>query len=86
MKPKVLVTSTTGKTGSAAVRQLLEKDYPVRAFVRRKDKRARSESAWAKQNLKNLSEVDIKLGIQFLQEVFPSGWFRASSLVSGAVI
>ncbi len=40
LKPKILVTSATGKTGSAAVRQLLEKEYPVRAFVHRKDHRS----------------------------------------------
>ncbi len=40
IKPKILVTSATGKTGSAAVRQLLEKEYPVRAFVHRQDHRS----------------------------------------------
>jgi len=40
IKPKILVTSATGKTGSASVRQLLEKEYPVRAFVHRKDNRS----------------------------------------------
>ena len=40
MKPKILVTSAAGKTGSAAVSQLLEKGYPVRAFVHRKDNRS----------------------------------------------
>ncbi len=40
IKPKILVTSATGKTGSAVVRQLLEKEYPVRAFVHRKDHRS----------------------------------------------
>ncbi|MGI9452447.1 MAG: NmrA family NAD(P)-binding protein [Geminicoccaceae bacterium] len=39
-KPKILVTSAAGRTGSAAVRQLLEKGFPVRAFVRRRDARA----------------------------------------------
>ena len=38
-KPKILVTSAAGRTGSAAVLQLLEKGYPVRAFVRRRDAR-----------------------------------------------
>lgn len=41
MKPKILITSAAGKTGSAAALQLLEQGYPVRALVRRLD--ARSE-------------------------------------------
>ncbi len=41
IKPKILVTSAAGRTGAAAVLQLLEKGFPVRAFVRRRD--ARSE-------------------------------------------
>ena len=39
-KPKILVTSAAGHTGPAAVQQLLEKGFPVRAFVRRRDARA----------------------------------------------
>lgn len=39
-KPKILVTSAAGRTGSAAVLQLLEKGFSVRAFVRRRDDRA----------------------------------------------
>lgn len=39
-KPKILVTAAAGHTGSAAVIQLLEKGFPVRAFVRRRDERA----------------------------------------------
>lgn len=39
-KPKILVTSAAGRTGSAAVLQLLEKGFPVRAFVRSRDARA----------------------------------------------
>ncbi len=41
-KPRILVTSATGRTGSAAVLELLRKGFPVRAFVRRDD--ARSET------------------------------------------
>jgi len=41
-KPKILVTSAAGRTGAATVLQLLEKGFPVRAFVRRRD--ARSEA------------------------------------------
>jgi NAD(P)H dehydrogenase (quinone) len=40
--PKILVTSAAGKTGQPVCQQLLERGYPVRAFVRRKD--ARSEA------------------------------------------
>ena len=36
MKPTILVTSAAGKTGMSAALQLLDKDYPVRALVRRK--------------------------------------------------
>ncbi|NKB55569.1 MAG: NAD(P)H-binding protein [Alphaproteobacteria bacterium] len=35
-KPKILVTGAGGRTGAATVLQLLEKGFPVRAFVRRK--------------------------------------------------
>jgi len=39
-KPKILVTSATGKTGTPTVLQLLEKGFPVRAFVRKLDHRS----------------------------------------------
>jgi uncharacterized protein YbjT (DUF2867 family) len=47
-KPKILVTSATGKTGTPTVLQLLEKGFPVRAFVRKLDHRSEAlESAGA---------------------------------------
>ena len=39
-KPKILVTSASGKTASAAALQFLREGFPVRAFVRRQDQRA----------------------------------------------
>jgi NAD(P)H dehydrogenase (quinone) len=39
-RPKILVTSATGKTGLQTTLQLLEKGFPVRAFVRRRDNRS----------------------------------------------
>lgn len=39
-KPRILVTSAGGKTGLPVTLQLLEKGYPVRAFLRRHDRRA----------------------------------------------
>lgn len=38
--PKILVTSAAGKTGLPTTLQLLEKGFPVRAFVRQNDHRA----------------------------------------------
>ena len=43
-KPKILVSGATGKIGSEVVKQLLEKQYPVRAMVRKRD--ARSEQLY----------------------------------------
>ncbi|MBE9553952.1 MAG: NmrA family NAD(P)-binding protein [Proteobacteria bacterium] len=39
--PKILVTSAAGNTGTPATLQLLEKGFPVRAFVRSDDHRAK---------------------------------------------
>jgi NAD(P)H dehydrogenase (quinone) len=39
-KPRILVTGATGKTGSPTTLGLLERGYPVRAFVRQFDGRA----------------------------------------------
>ena len=40
-KPRILVTSAAGKTGLQTALQLIEKGYPVRAFVRRDDDRTK---------------------------------------------
>ena len=40
IRPKILVTGATGRTGAAVVSQLLAARYPVRALVRRDDDRA----------------------------------------------
>ncbi len=41
----ILVTGAAGKTGAPVVRQLLERGYPVRAFVRQIDDRSQRLSA-----------------------------------------
>lgn len=41
MKPRILVTSAAGKTGTPITLGLLEKGFRVRAFVRREDARSR---------------------------------------------
>jgi uncharacterized protein YbjT (DUF2867 family) len=40
IKPRILVTGATGKTGSVVVSELLKAGYPVRALVRREDGRS----------------------------------------------
>ncbi len=40
IKPRIIVTGATGKTGSAVVSELLKADYPVRAMVHREDRRS----------------------------------------------
>ena len=39
-KPTILVTGATGRTGFAVFEQLVARDFPVRALVRRKDGRS----------------------------------------------
>jgi len=41
MKPAILIAGATGATGRAAASLLLEKRFPVRAFVHREDERSR---------------------------------------------
>ncbi len=43
-KPIILVTGATGKTGAPVVEQLLERGYPVRAFVHKIDDRSQQLS------------------------------------------
>jgi len=40
MRPKILVTGATGKTGLAVVEQMRARDWPVRALVHRQDARS----------------------------------------------
>lgn len=55
-KPLILVTSAAGKTGMRTALQLLDKGYPVRAFVRRADERSR---------LLERAGADVHVGDQF---------------------
>ena len=40
LKPRILVTGATGKTGSVVVAELLKAGYPVRALVHQEDGRS----------------------------------------------
>lgn len=56
-KPRILVTSAAGTTGFPVALQLLEKAYPVRAFVRRRDVRSQKlEALGAEVFIGNLAD------------------------------
>jgi len=58
-KPGILVIGATGNTGKAVTQQLLEKNYPVTAFVRRLDHRSDAlEQAGASVFVGDLVEPD----------------------------
>ncbi len=40
VKPKILVTAASGRTGSVAALELLAQNFPVRVMVRRQDGRS----------------------------------------------
>ena len=71
-KPRILVTSAAGKSGLPATIQLLERGYPVRAFVRRIDHRSRRlEQAGAEIFLGNqYSLVDMRAVMQGVQRAY----------------
>ena len=59
LKPRILVTGATGKTGSLVVAELLKAGYPVRALVHREDGRsARLEAQGAEIAVTDMSDVE----------------------------
>ncbi len=72
MKPKILVTSAAGKTGMSTALQLLEKDYPVRAMVRRKDARSQAlHKAGAEVVVGDLHDIgDLREAFQGCQRAY----------------
>ena len=59
IKPRIIVTGATGKTGSVVVTELLNAGYPVRALVHREDGRsARLKSQGAEIAVADLSDVE----------------------------
>jgi NAD(P)H dehydrogenase (quinone) len=45
IKPRIIVTGPTGKTGSVVVTELLKAGYPVRALVHREEPQRATEGA-----------------------------------------
>ena len=59
LKPRILVTGATGKTGSVVVAELLQAGYPVRAMVHRQDGRSvRLKAQGAEIAVADMSDVD----------------------------
>lgn len=59
VKPRIVVTGATGKTGSIVTAELLKAGYPVRAMVRREDERsARLKAQGAEIAVVNMSDVE----------------------------
>jgi uncharacterized protein YbjT (DUF2867 family) len=86
-KPKILVTSAAGRTGAAAVFQLLEKGFPVRAFVRRRDARAASlEKAGAELVVGDLFDFqDLRKALAGVQRAYHCPPF-APNLLHGTML
>jgi NAD(P)H dehydrogenase (quinone) len=58
-KPRIVVAGATGKTGSIVVAELLKAGYPVRALVRREDRRsARLQAQGAEIAVADMSDVE----------------------------
>jgi uncharacterized protein YbjT (DUF2867 family) len=59
IKPRIIVTGATGKTGSVVVTELLKTGYPVRALVHREDGRsARLKAQGAEIVVADMSDVE----------------------------
>ncbi len=70
--PKILVTSAAGKTSFAAAVQLLEKGFPVRAFVHRQSHRAELlRNAGAEIFVGNMHDIrDVRKALSGVQRAY----------------
>src|SRR5215472_16949437 len=59
IKPRIIVTGATGKTGGIVASELLKAGYPVRAMVRREDSRSsRLKAQGAELAVADMSDVE----------------------------
>jgi NAD(P)H dehydrogenase (quinone) len=72
LKPRILVTGATGKTGTLVVADLLQAGYPVRAMVHREDARsARLRAQGAEIAVADMSDVErIADGLRDVQRAY----------------
>ncbi len=71
-KPKILVTTAAGKTGKATTLALLEKGFPVRAFVRKHDSRSKDlEDAGAEVFVGNMMDfADVTRSLEGVRRAY----------------
>lgn len=86
-KPKILVTSAAGKTGIPATLQLLDYGFPVRAFVRSYDRRAkRLEDAGAEIFIGDVYSIaDMRRAMTGVQRAYHCSPTQTNTLHFGAV-
>ncbi|HEX2916317.1 MAG TPA: NmrA family NAD(P)-binding protein [Chloroflexia bacterium] len=87
LKPKILVTAATGKTGFATAVQLLEKEFPVRAMVRIADKRSETlRRLGAEIVVGNLTDItEVRQALSGVQRAYYCTPFARDALSTGAV-
>jgi uncharacterized protein YbjT (DUF2867 family) len=93
MKPAILVSGATGKTGAPTVLQLLARGFPVRALVHREDARSdRLRQAGAQVICGSLEDIDdlsdAMAGVQraYFCPPLTSGTLRRATLFAAAAI
>jgi len=86
-KPRILVTAASGRTASAAVLDLLQRGFPVRALVRRHDARADAlRSAGAEVVVGNLFDYrDLERALVDVQRAYHAAPF-APDLLHGTML
>ena len=86
-KPRILVTSAAGRTGSVAVLELLRKGFAVRAFVRRNDVRSETlRKAGAEIFVGNLFDLsDLRRALVDVQRAYHCPPF-APNLLHGTML
>lgn len=85
LKPKILVTTASGKTGFATAAQLLEKGYPVRAMVRVADTRSEKlRQLGAEIFVGNMTDLlDMRQALNGVQRAYYCAPFSRDTLVTG---
>ena len=87
LKPRILVTSAAGHTGTPLVRQLLAAGHPVRAFVRREDERSEAlRQAGAEIIVGDLFDLrDLRRAMQDVQRAYHCPPFANNLLHNSAL-